>query len=354
MKTLVVNIVVAAVLFAAALAGALAATGRLNHEGVANLPVLNRMFPPPAARADGEGDATAPATAGAPRDADSGAAAGAAADAAGRERLRRGRSVFAEGGGPGGDARPGRSGDRSGDQGGGQTAAQQDTGAARTPTETPGDAPAAAQAPAAGERAPPVHAAERDLLELEQGLARDRTGRYAPGGYFRFEGMPAGLSAAQLNEAWQRVQQERERLERRSQALDLREQELRTLAEDVARRQTELGRERIALEGWQARLDERIEQFREQVKLVRTDEVAGLKRNAQTLASFEPEKAAELIAEQWKLEAGQEEILKTLEFMDREALNAILAVLPNAMIREVLTRRLAVSREPVPASPTGR
>lgn len=357
MKGLIVNLVVGIGLFAGALVGGLAATGRLDHDGVANIPVLNRLFPPPAASVGDPnsvpGTAVTDVAGTAMPAAAHGNERGAVADAAHAGRpedpqgqgpgttapLKRGRSIFdTEGKGEAGGNHGGGGGHEAEADKGGAHGASAALDAAPTAPENQG---------VAGHDTDP---AERDFDQLTEQLAGDRASRYAPGGYFRFEGMPAGVTPEQLDSAWRSVQQVMSDLTKRGQALDLREKELREFADDIARRQTELGKERLEIENLQRRLDERIDQFQEQVKLVRTDEVAGLKRNAQTIASFEPSKAAELVTEQWKLEAGQDEVLKTFEFMDREAVNAILEALPNAMIREVMQKRLKISKEPMPSA----
>ena len=189
------------------------------------------------------------------------------------------------------------------------------------------------------------------MQRIEDALAGDKDNQYVPGGLFRFDGMPAGLTPEQINEAWQRVQGVLGEIERRKTALDLREQELQELADDISRRQHELGAERNKIDQRHRDLDARIQKFQEQVKLVRNDEVAALKRNAQTLASFEPSKAAELVTDQWKSERGQDEVLKTLEFMDRDAVNEILKELPNPMVQDLLKKRLRVSKESTPSTP---
>jgi len=192
-----------------------------------------------------------------------------------------------------------------------------------------------------------------DMQRLERDLAQDRHTKYAPGGYFRFQGMPASLTPEQLNEAWQRVQGVMTDIDRRKVSLDLREQELQELADDISRRQNELGAERTKIDQRHRELDARIQKFQEQVKLVRNDEVASLKRNAQTLAAFESSKAAEILQDQWKTEQGQDEILKVLEFMEKDKINEILAGLPNALVQDVLKKRMSVSRESA-ASAAGR
>lgn len=313
MKALMVNVVVGAVLFAAALAGTLAATGRLDRDGVASIPLLGRLLPPQEPPAGG---------------ADVGQAQAAAAAASGDDEiatvapLKRGRSVLEDGAGSGGGK------DR---------------------TEPAGQQPRAAGDRTVSTMAP--HPAERDFDHGAADAARQRQDPYASGGLFRFEGMPAGLSAKQIDEAWQRVQAATRELEHRRQAQELRERELQMLADDIARRQTEVGKERSEVESLQRQLDERMEAFRQQVKMVRSDEAAGLKRYAQTLASFDAAKAAAIVQDLWRTESGQDEIVKTMEFMARDAANAILAELPKELVRELLQRRMRVVREPDPARP---
>ena len=160
--------------------------------------------------------------------------------------------------------------------------------------------------------------------------------------------MPAGLTPEQLNEAWQRVQGVMQQVEQRKQALDLRDKELQELADDISRRWKQLGQERLQIEQMQRKLDAKIQEFQKTVKLVRNDEVAHLKRNAETMAAFERSKAAELVEQQWATEAGQVEILKLFEFMEKDAVNEVLAELPTPMVQDIMKKRMQVSREAVP------
>jgi hypothetical protein len=339
MKGLIVNIVAGTALFAAALFGTLAGTGRLDHAGTANIPLVGALFPaPPVDGKDGEhgsaADAPADGHLGQPAD---------AAQPRGQEPPPRTPQDPQE-------PRPLRKGRSITD---GHADAERDKPDEHTAKGEPARPPAQSGAQPADPKQPqPEQPADQDFHRLEQQLGQDRANRYAPGGYFRFDGMPAGITPDKLNEAWQRVQDALLDVERRSKALDLREHDLKLLGDDIQRRWTELGKERAEIEGLQARVDEKLDRFKEQVKLVRNDEVAGLKRNAQTLSSFEPSKAAELVQEQWKMDGGQDEVLKTMEFMGKDAVNALLAALPNPMIRDVLQKRLHVSKEPAaPAAP---
>jgi hypothetical protein len=344
-KSLLLKLVVGLLLFVGSLVGGLAATGRLNHEGTANIPLLGAWFPaPPAADGAGVAGDTAEPPSAAPQDAALAGESGLVQDAAhqpaaqapgaestGIVRRKTGRSVLDPGAPPV---------DAHGDAHGGGPDPHDATAAGHGGQAAAGEPPAAP----GGEQA-----VRADLQRIAQDLAGDRHAKYAPGGFFRFDGMPAGLSPEQINEAWQRVQGVMAEIERRKVALDLREQELQELADDISRRQAELGAERTKIDQRHRELDARIQKFQEQVKLVRNDEVAALKRNAQTLAAFEASKAAEIVTDQWKTEQGQDEILKVLEFMDQDKVNEVLAELPNAMVQDLLKKRMRVSKESAPS-----
>ncbi|MFO1078596.1 MAG: hypothetical protein U1E73_12805 [Planctomycetota bacterium] len=378
MKKLIINAVVGLLLFGGALVGGLAATGRLNHDGVANIPLLNSLFPEPPKPEQPEGEAghegakdasTAPgaapggetqnadhkgsdgahpaeATAGGETAADHAAGDPQEPGAQGPHKQKVGRSLVeqpkAEGDGHGGGGGGEHSGGEKGDEKGGEHGGAGHEEA--KPDAHAGDA--AANAKPDGE-----HAAERDFKARELALAQERANKYAPGHYFTFQGMPSGITPEQLNEAWQRVQNVLTQLDDRKAVLDQREKELQELVEDIAARQRALGKKADEVAAQQRELDDRIQQFKEQVKLVRNDEIAGLRRNAQTFESFETKKAAELVTDQWRTEEGQAEILKTFEFMNKDKVNEIIQELDNELIKQVLKTRLLVSKEA--AAPAG-
>lgn len=364
MKGMIVNVLVGVGLFAGALVGGLMATGRWNHDGVANIPVLNSFFPePPKAEGEegkeGEGHGESKDAHGNAADAHVDAGHGAPADASGEhaapmgetangqepkdpplQPLKRGKSVKQTeepkgGGGHGGGhgEEPAAHGEEA--KGGHGEAAKPEHGA---------DPHAA---PSHGES---QHGSlpEKDFAQLTTN-AHDPDVRYKPGAYFRFEGMPAGVTPDQLNDAWKRVQEGVGELERRAKALDLREQELREFSDDIARRQTEVGKERAEVEAMQRQLDERIAQFQDQVKMIKTDEVALLQKNAKTYSNMPPAKVAELVRDYWKTESGQVQMLKTFEFLTADAYDQILAQLPNELVRELLERRGRIGRETMPS-----
>lgn len=356
---LVVKVLVGSVLFAGSLVGGLAATGRLNHEGTANIPLLRSFFPaPPDAGAGNDGahgehgstdakdpsgahgeiaDAPAgPAGENQPSAADASHGAESAAahevDTSAPHKQMTGQSLYGSSNEDAGHGKP-----EQGKAESSRIAKGETHGAAESHKEE--------HAPIESRTEKGRALPEADFQHLEQALANGRS-QYTPGELFRFQGLPAGVTPDQINEAWQRVQGMMQELERRKLVLDQQEQQQKELSEDVSRRQGALGKERVRLEQMQRDLDAKIRKFEEQVKLVRTDEVAALKRNAQTIASFEPEKAVALLEAQWKTDKGQDEVLKLLEFMDKDAVNEIIKQLPAATQQDLLKKRLHVVKEP--------
>jgi uncharacterized protein YoaH (UPF0181 family) len=240
-------------------------------------------------------------------------------------------------GGHGGDHGNEAKGDHGEKKAGDHGAAGSSDHGAKDPHAEPAAADAAHQ--------DPHGSPDGDFQQLDKSLAHTSS-QYRPGALFRFDGMPANLTPEQINEAWQRVQGLMAEIERRRTALDLREKELQEQHHDVSRRQADLGLLQARLDEMQRAIDAKILKFQDQVKLVRNDEVAALKRNAQTLAAFEPVRAAEIVQEQWKTEKGQDEVLRLLEFMEKDAVNEILKTLPMPLAQDVMNKRLRVSKEP--------
>ncbi|MEC7584285.1 MAG: hypothetical protein VYE77_08205 [Planctomycetota bacterium] len=324
MKSLVINVIAGVGLFAGAVVGTLAATGRLNHEGVANIPVLNSLIPAPA-EASGEGDATNEA-ANDPV---------ASADASSLLRVKSSDSGADEG-------------DKGGHGHGAAAGDAEDPLPVYVPDPTVAGT-GEQQGPEAGQGS--RHAAEQDLHDLEQNLERTAANsRYAPGGYFRFEGMPAGVTPEQLNDLWRRAQQTTADLDRRAKALDEKEQYLNGIAKDIDRRYGELSKQQEQLSLLEAELDTRIAEFSQQVNVILKSEEQGLRQYAKTMESLEPSKVAQLIQEDWKLESGQKHVIKWLEFMAREAADRVIEKLPNALIQEVLKKRMEVGQQSASSS----
>lgn len=363
MVGILVKVVVGLLLFVGSVVGGLAATGRLNHEGTANIPVLGGFFPPPPAPTPEE--LAAAAAAGTPADASHAGDGVGVAEASGQDPHgkaatpapageilppRPGRSVLEpeapKKGGGGHGAEPEAKGDAHGaKKDDGHGAAKADAhGADKTAAGTDhGKAAGAGAANGAGGKG--QHDAERDFAAMEVALAQDRANKYAPGKYFRFEGLPAGLTPEQINEAWQRVEATMAELERRRIALDLREKELQDLAADLAKRHQDLASERTALEGLQTKIDTRLAEFESQIRLVKKEEEDGLRRNAKTYDALERDKVAMILRDSWKTETGQTQFLKLMEFMNPEAVNEVLALLETALLQDVMEKRLTVKKE---------
>ncbi|MFK7739083.1 MAG: hypothetical protein AB8H80_02080 [Planctomycetota bacterium] len=378
MVGIIIKAVIGLALFVGSLVGGLAATGRLNHEGTANIPVLGGFFPEPPPEPEGEGeegegvDGEAADAAGGGHgdglhgspadghaDGSDATAEDAALDGQDPQKARRrkvGKSVVnpeepksdGHGGGHGGGhgedphAEGGAAGDGhgGGGHGGGHEAAGDGHGKSAHGGASGGHGKAGSHDPADGR-----NPAERDFDELAKLLQSQGRTSYEPGAFFSFQGMPAGLTPAQLNEAWQRVDGIMRTIKQREEAQALKEKELQELADDIGRRWKDLGKRQLELEQMQRELDNKIASFERTVRLVRDDETVKLKRNADTLAAFEREKAAELLQQQWQSERGQDEILRLLEFMETDAVNEILQLLPNAMVQDVLEKRMTVSKE---------
>ena len=373
MVGIIIKVVIGLVLFAGSLVGGLAATGRLNHEGTVNIPVLNSFFPEPPAEEgeDGEGGENGDAGDGHAADANHAAPAGesqategahsgeggTAADAAhGPQNPTSSRSVTGpsflnpvevkadpHGGGHGADDGHGGADPHAADDG----HAADDAHGANAPADGHGNAGGhnAGNAGGHSEKTP----AEQDFEKMESALKSQGRISYSPGAFFTFQGMPAGMTPEQVNDAWQRVQGLMQTIEQRNTALDLREAEIQELGDDISKRWKSISGERQKIEQMHRDLQDKIAKFERTVNLVRNDEVEKLKATGATLASFERRKASELVQQQWATERGQHEILRVLEFMDKDAVNEILAELPNAMVQDVLEKRMQVSKEPKPA-----
>ena len=237
MVGILIKLLIGLTLFVGSLVGGLAATGRLNHEGTANIPVLSTFFPEPEvdeSAADGEGPADASAEDhGGPAEATHGANDEVAPQGQEREVKRvTGRSVDnPEAPHSGGHGGHGGSGDAHGE--GGHASSSQAAG---------GHTSGAKQQESSRGQASKKHKNDQmrsDYVAL--GALQGRTG-YQPGEMFHFEGMPSGVTPEQLNAAWASVEEERKQIEQRSHSLELRDQELKELAEDINRRQAHLGK----------------------------------------------------------------------------------------------------------------
>ncbi|HEB53947.1 MAG TPA: hypothetical protein ENI87_11900 [bacterium] len=370
MVGILIKAVIGLVLFVGSLIGGLAATGRLNHEGTANIPILSGFFPEPEETggedgepgtgehedgghgAEGESEAHAVDASHAAADghaAQDAAHAGGDPQGHGQEpkkprRLEVGKSVVnpeepkAEGGGHGGGGEGGEHG--GGDEGGHGEGEDAHGGPSHGKDSGHGKGSGHGQHPApAGEGKSEV---EKDFDRLLK--SQGKIG-YQPGAYFQFQGMPAGLTPEQLNEAWQRVQGIEATIAKREAALDLRKQQLDELADDINRRMKALADEQSRIQEMQRKLDNKIAEFEQTVRLVRDDEIPKLKEYAASIAALEADKRADIVQQNWATERGQDHILRVLEFMAKDKLNETLDALPVPMVQEILDKRMQISKE---------
>jgi hypothetical protein len=336
MKGILIKAAIGVMLFVGSVVGGLAVTGRLNHEGVANIPVLSALFPPPP-ESHGEGAEGHDKEPAEPepiiRVVDSGDVTLTEAEAkkpAGGGHGEEAPAEAAHGADPHGAADKAH-----------ELASKGDPYLAKVGLDAGKEEPTNA----------PPHEAEHDFDKLEVALAQERAVKYAPGRLFRFDGLPADLTPEAINQAWQRVEAVMQSLEQRRVAMDLEKAGLLELAADVGQRQRDLAAARTQIEGMQAELDRRIAKFEQDIKLVKADEAAALKKNAQTYNALESKTVAEILQNMWKTEAGQTEMLKVMEFMDKDAVNSVLAELPTTLIQDVLQKRTRVVRGADPAGP---
>jgi hypothetical protein len=352
MVGILIKVAVGAALFVGSLLGGLAATGRLNHEGTANIPVLSSFFPAPEESEHAEGGEGAPdehaAEEGGAHASDASSHDdGAPVEAAGQQGQGPKKRLPKTGPSFKNPEEPKSSGGHGGGHGEESTAGHADGGQGAH-----GQHPAPAGETNKKPRKQPKPE-QRSQAERDFDRAAERAGKtgYSPGEYFQFGGMPAGVTPEQLNEAWQTVQRELKEAAQQRVANELKEAELKEFASDISRRQKALGAEQLRLEKMRQELDEKILAFEARVIILKDTEVQKLKRNAETMAAFERSKAAELIEQQWSSETGQKEIVRLLEVMDRDAVNEILAELPNPMVQDILKKRMQLARE---ATATGK
>ncbi len=311
MKSFLIMTVAGIGLFSATVVGLLAATGRLNHEGTKDIPIIGGFFPEPADEPGGED----------PDQADRSQDKGQTAPLLQREKpMGVNTDLLFE--------RP----------------KSQPVGSSQELEDETGielQEPGISQHPRDGET--PEDTRHRHDMEELFGQ-----GQYRAGGYFRFQAVAAGIGADEINDMWRRAKAALKETEQRQSALDGQEKLLAVREQDLHDREETLAKKMKEIEAEQRKLDERIVQFHNDVKMVRNNEVEPLKSVASILASMEPETAALVVQDWWKTEESQDRALKILSVMDSEAQNAILAALPLPQIRDFLEKRLRLSREKSP------
>ncbi len=335
------------VLFSGTVLGLLAGQGRLNHAGTRGIPLLSSFFPPPpepdpvhagegAGKKDAHGTEHKPA--GEPTgDKGHGAASEAGrSDGLGKENplpYRQGTSVLTEqpkGGGGHGAPADASHGDPGGHKPDPHAADQGHSAAPQVPEKQEPDA-----------HEPPDSTSDW-RAKVDSVLGQ---GQFRPGRLWSFPQMEAGVSVDELNEILRRAREERTAIERDRGAIVQQRRELEARERDVVDRQDAVLAKLREVEQLRATLQAEIDEFHNTVLLIRQDELSGLQSVAKTLAGVEAKSAAAVIKKWWETDEGQTRALKIWSVMDPDAANAILAELDVEMIRQVLEKRLKVTRE---------
>ena len=299
-------------LFAGTIVLLLGLQGRLNHEGMKDIPLVGALFPAPPAPAEPDphaGEAAAPG----PETAASGPS-GIGLKAERRLPYGVGESIL----------KPRPAAAAGNGEGGGEGGA--------------------AQAPEGGEAGKGAADSEANQFQhkVEDLLGQ---GQYRRGRLFDFPRLESGIGVDELNEMLRRAreaqlaaEQERAALQRQAAGLAVREADVRDRYEAVARMMQEVETKRAELEA-------KIEAFNDQVILIQPADETALKGAARSLASLEPQVARDVLLTMWnENQEGKTRVLKLLSVMTAEASDAVLATMDPGQIREFIEKRLNVLR----------
>lgn len=175
----------------------------------------------------------------------------------------------------------------------------------------------------------------------------DATGDAVPGdGLFEFPRLDSGLTAEDLERILRaaRAAEEAARVERAR--IDAAEADLLARQRDLEDRESRIAAQMLRVDQERDRLERRIADFERKVLLVEQDELRGLREYARSLSSFDPQRAAEIVLQEWDTEDGRKRIVKVLAVMDPADADSILARIDRERIREVLLERLKIVLEP--------
>ncbi len=172
------------------------------------------------------------------------------------------------------------------------------------------------------------------------------TGGDSGDGLFRHPTLDSGLTVADLEEQLLRIHRMEDEVRRRLAIVEEREIDLGIRERDLADRERAIAQSMIEVDAARERLDRRIREFEERVKLVEKDEVAGVLAFGRSLASLDPSRAAQITLQEFASEVGRQRIVKVLTLMDSDDADRILARIPDDKVRELLIERLDVVLEP--------
>ncbi|MCA8943643.1 MAG: hypothetical protein KDB80_13850 [Planctomycetes bacterium] len=342
MKNILIMTGVGVGLFSATVVGLLGVQGRLNYEGTRGVPLLSMFFAPsPASEGEqpgehgehGEPEKDPHGEAAAHTD-DHSKPFGVQHDGLGvEERLEYavGKSAL----NPEPEAKDdGHGGGHGGDHGDEADAHADDHGA-----EDHGNGDHATDEPHE-KLTPPKDDFEAQMEAL---YGQDR---YRRGEFFKFPRLEGDITVTELNQYLRASKLALEELEKKRSQLDAYAGELDARERDIEDRERQIAEQMAAVDVARAALDKRVAEFRDTVLLVRRDESEGLRKYAETLASFEPKRAMQHVIETWDQgEEGRNRILKVLSMMKSKDVNAILQEVELPRLRDILVQRLKVVHE---------
>ncbi|MBK8977800.1 MAG: hypothetical protein IPM29_17975 [Planctomycetes bacterium] len=159
---------------------------------------------------------------------------------------------------------------------------------------------------------------------------------------FRYPPLDSGVTPQEIDELLRSARRLDNEVHQRLAQVEAREQDLAAREQDLADRENAIAVQMTRVDAAREALDERIRLFESKVKLVERDQIAGLVAYGSTLASFDPQRAAALVVQEWGDDVGRDRITKVLTLMDPVDADAILQRIPDESIRAVLVARLDV------------
>lgn len=302
-------------LFTATVVGLLGMQGRLNYEGTRGLPLISGFFSAP------EKSAEEPAV-----DAATGEDGAPPADKP-EEKV----DLLGSGSGVKITERSVSFDDTAKEEGGAAEA------------ETPGSPRPAGETEAVQPQEP------ADLIPKpsprEEWMQQEQSSRGKAGQFFQFPQMETSLTVDEINEIYRYAKQAQDAADKRLDALDEREKKLEQRERDVQDRGKALTGQILEIQRMERELQDKVEEFEAKVLLVSKSKEQDLKPYADSLATFEPDKAAEIVRNMWETESGRLRISMVLKIMDPDVSNAILSEMEVTEIKEILDNLLKVHRE---------
>ena len=137
-------------------------------------------------------------------------------------------------------------------------------------------------------------------------------------------------------------------VEARERALDRRERELRIREEDLLERDRAVTMAILGLDAERERLDARLRQFREDVRLVRSTELQKVQDLAAFLLEIGPESSADFIEHEWKDPEGQDRVVTAVAQMSQADAARTLRALSSERRHEIRVRCVDVATERKP------